>query len=133
MSSSAPGPQHGGDFRQEVSAEGPSPAQPTHTRGLLESVLRQTLQESSSPEDLDPTEKAALMEVAARHRGAALTPDPIVVELVEAILTAHFRNLSGSAELFSSISGEIAQSLFDDPAARPRLEAFWDRLCTTSP
>ncbi len=132
MLSSAPNPQESGDPPQPASAEGPSPSSETHDRALLESVLRQTLEEGRSPEELESPEKAALLDVAGRHRGEPLSLDPIVAELVAALLTTYFRNLSGSPEFWSRISGEIAQSLFDDPVARLRLEAFWNRLCTTT-
>jgi len=132
LSSSGPNPQESGDTVQSASAEGPSPSSEMHDRALLESVLRQTLEESRSPEEMDLPEKAALLDVAGRHRGKPLSGDPIVTELVEALLTTYFRNVSGSREFWSSISGEIAQTLFDDPVARLRLEAFWKRLCAAT-
>ena len=119
----------GGGAPQPASAQGSSPTSAVHDRALLDSVLRQTLEESTSGEELDPAEKTALLEVAGRHRGQPLSLDPIVLELVEAVLRTHFRNLAGSSEFWRLISAQIARSLFDDPVAHSRLELFWDRLC----
>lgn len=94
---------------------------------LLETVLQQTLAALSGEESVDPSTKTALSTVAKRYAGQALVLEPIAVELVDAALPRLF--LTGDrAELRNRLAAHIAQTLMDDPIARPRFESLWHYL-----
>lgn len=94
-------------------------------RKLLSAVLERALEEI--PGDLPADEKAALVEVARRHRGRSLGEGGVLAELVAAILASHFASL-GPAGMWKECAAEIAQSLLDDPKVLPRAERLWERL-----
>lgn len=94
-------------------------------RDLLESVLRQTLADSSdSPTASD---LAALGELARKHPGRTLDP-AIAAEMVAAVLREPFEALVATAELWRSMVTGIAQTLWEDPVSRDRLQVMWSRL-----
>ncbi len=130
MSSSAPDPHEAAGSSPPVSARPQSRSDQPHGRALFESVLRQTLQDSSPGADLDDAEKADLTKVVQRHRAEPFALEPIAVELVYAVLRGHFQQNSSSSEFWRGVAAQVAQSLFDDPVAHDRLEAFWRRLCS---
>ncbi len=129
MSSSAFDPQDADGAPQPVPAEADSSDGRPYDRALLERVLQETLTDDDLHETLTAVDKAALLEVATRHKNQPLSLDPVVVELVRAVLRTHFETLSDSEDLWRTISAEIGQALWDDPAARSRLETFWRHLC----
>lgn len=96
-------------------------------RDLLEQVLRQTLN-GAAPKALDPSDLEALRGVARRHRGEPLVLEPTTVELIHAVLCAHFPKPFASGASGKAMSAEIAQTLFEDPTSRRRLEALWKQL-----
>jgi hypothetical protein len=98
----------------------------------LERVLRETLIDEGR-ELLDSADKMALMEVAAHHRSKALSFDPVLIKMVQAVLLTHFQALSNSSEFWRTVSVQIGQTLWDDPVARLRLEALWRCLCAMEP
>jgi hypothetical protein len=128
VSHSASGPQDAAGAPQPASDKTPSRSGETYDRTLLESVLRQTLEENGSGVPLDDAETAALLQVAGRYRGQPCTLEPVAAELVQAVLQTHFQELSKSLEFWRTVSAQIAQTVFDDPVARTRLEELWHRL-----
>ncbi len=133
MSSSAFDPQGADGARRLDPAEAGSSEGRPYDRALLERVLQETLTDDDLRETLTGVDKAALLEVAARYRNQPLSLDPVVVALVRAMLRTHFEALPGSEDLWRTISGEIGQTLWDNPAVRLRLEAFWRHLCEVKP
>lgn len=97
-------------------------------RDLLDSVLRQTAQTSASDDAVTADDLAALRQVAVRHRGEPLICQPVVVELVQAVLSEQFRPVVTTAESWQAMCSGIAQTLFEDPVSRERLDSLWARL-----
>ncbi len=129
MSSSAPDPRDAADARPpESPPPGPRPDEPRN-RELFESVLERTLHDSNPGAHLAETERAALMDVVRRHRDEPFALEPTAVEMVHAVLRAHFPDRADSAEFWRVVAAQVAQTLFEDPGAHDRLEAFWRRLC----
>lgn len=99
--------------------------------GLLEQVLQET--ESASQESNGPNaaaealETAALQAIARRYAGAALVLDPILVDLVEEMLTSRFKSTAPS-ENWRAISRQVAEHLLEDPQSQRRLAELWQRL-----
>jgi hypothetical protein len=103
-------------------------ANETLGRDLLDSVLRQTAPSSSADDAPTAADMVALRDVADRHRGKKLVVQPIVVELVQAVLSEQFQPVVASGESWDTMCSGIAQTLFDDPVSRDRLDSLWSRL-----
>jgi hypothetical protein len=98
---------------------------------VLERVLQETM--ASSTDRLRPQELAALTAVARRRRGDQLVLDPVVTELVAAILPFHFPAFDHSDPTWSDMSNRVASSLFEVPHVRDRLRDLWHQLCESTP
>ncbi len=133
MSSSTSGPQDADGAPRSVPGQTGLPDDRPRDRVLLERVLRETFTDDDRREPLAAVDRAALLEVATRHRNQPLSLDPVVVELVGVVLLAHFEALAGSEEFWRATAAEIGQTLWDDPAVRARLEGFWRHLCEMEP
>ena len=105
-------------------ADGLAPGEPT----LLESVLRRTAALTNAEEPVDDEEMAAVEQVARRLKGHAFALDPVVVDLVGAMLLVEFGRQWTSPGLWEVVSRRIARTLFEDPTSRARLETLWARL-----
>lgn len=70
----------------------------------------------------------AIQEVARRHRNAPFALDPVLVELVQTILRIQFGDHPEWAAAWQGASGPVAQTLYEDPVSRERLELLWNRL-----
>lgn len=95
---------------------------------LLDVVMHQTvaaLDERTLAQNVD---LPRLQSVARRHASDVLTLDPIVVELIEAVLETHLPPSMQSGGLKSKIARAVAQPLFDNPTSRGRLELLWSQL-----
>ena len=111
-----------------------APPARSQDEALLESVLRRTLlQDPDGEGEVDEKERAALWQVAARHRGRSLAEPPVLVELVEAALEHQFPPSATNAEFLRGLSRPIAESFREDPWAWKRLQSFWARLCEVVP
>jgi len=83
---------------------------------------------------LDPAQEARgpawepFLAVARRYPGAPCALDPIAVELVHAALQERFSAQPRAAALWRDLAETIAQTLWEDPAARGRLELLWAHL-----
>jgi hypothetical protein len=97
-------------------------------RSLLEQVLLETVAAVGEDAGIDESCMQAMRDVARRHRGSALSHDPVAVDLIAAVLRHCFRTRDVSADFWASVSHQIAESLMEDPVARNRLERLWTRL-----
>lgn len=70
-----------------------------------------------------------LRGVATRYCGRELAADPIVVELVQAVLKLRFPRHWRHDALWTGMAQRIATTLADDAPSWHRLCLFWDRLC----
>ena len=124
MSSSAAAPD--GYNRQSSPQAQHRPSGDTASRQFLDEVLRRTAQSmnSLSAETADPQ---ALRAVAERYPGQPFS-QPVLIELVHAGLCSQFGDLAASADRDRKMSRSIAESLYDDPTQRDRLELLWSRL-----
>ena len=98
-------------------------------RHLLDEILRLTTQgvEAAQEEEASSSEVQLLKQVVRRFSGQALALDPMIVALVEAMLSEEFGSALEPAEL-ASMSKWVADSLWDDPVARRRIEQLWVQL-----
>jgi hypothetical protein len=95
---------------------------------LMERVLQETLSATAQGQPLAESDMAALLEVARRHRGAALTLEPVAVDLVQALLRVRFATVAAADGLRLAAARRIAATLLEDPPSHDRLLVFWGRL-----
>jgi hypothetical protein len=111
-----------------ASPQEPAQADQAVDQGLLESVLRQTEAVCNADDPIDGRDVEAVRAVARRHRGVPFALDPVLVELVQAVLRGQLQSALNSPEAWRAICVRVAQTLFEDPASHDRLRAFWARL-----
>lgn len=129
LSSSADGDrQFNANSRNDSAPSDGSSAGESLGRELLDSVLRQTAQAETASDAPTASDLSALRDVAERHRGKPLTCQPVVVELVQAVLKEQFEPVVASTESWSTMCAGIAQTLYEDPVSRDRLDSLWSRL-----
>ncbi|MCE9527088.1 MAG: hypothetical protein K8R36_13660 [Planctomycetales bacterium] len=109
------------------------PPEPPHEEksadgGLLEQVLQATLFGAGEGGSPDEPLMASLMEVARRHQGRPLSLDPVLVDLIQAIVRINLSHLAGRDADWRAMSRQIAATLWEDQPAQERLERFWTRL-----
>lgn len=133
-----PGPEFQSDGQPDAGQYEPEVDKPLASSGssgidssLLEEVLRRTLEAAESLDAFEASDLKPLLEVAERHRGRPLELEPVAVDLVDAALRDYFRQGPGGMDEWRQISRRVAETLFEDPTARERLEAFWNRLLAT--
>ena len=63
-----------------------------------------------------------------RHRGRPLEHEPVVPELVLAILQLRFNRLDLDAAEWQEMAASVAATLLDAPDVRAHLQSYWDRL-----
>jgi len=95
---------------------------------LMEQVLAETLAAASGGSPLDPREVEVLKNVARRYPGRAVECDPMVIELVQALLAFRLPRLADGSPRWQQMTGQIAETLWDDPVGRQRLESLWRQL-----
>lgn len=99
------------------------------SQALLDQVLSQTTRAEANLKDSDSPELLALRGVARRHRGQHLiAAEPVVVDLVDALLRPQFHPDFVGSPGWQRMTGQIAQTLVDDPVVLSRLQAFWATL-----
>lgn len=101
---------------------------PTPDRDLFDQVLEETRTAFDADKRLDVAAVAALHEVARRHRRDCLNVDPVLLELVESILQVRFPGLWRRDTYWTTMARQVAETLFEDPSSRARLDLFWSRL-----
>ena len=90
--------------------------------------MRQTQEICDEGAENSSAEKGAILEVARKFQGQPFSLDPVLGELVRAVLRSRLPERAGSGAAWREISAEIAETLFEDPVSRDRLERFWSRL-----
>ena len=100
-------------------------------RDALEEVINETLLERSE-RPIDPQQLEVLRRVASKHAGQELNLQPILVELVDAILKTSFQSPRILSNNSSQMSLEIAHAMYDAPSTRARLVNFWKILVEAS-
>jgi hypothetical protein len=95
---------------------------------LLDRVLRATegLLEDGRP--LGDGEREALWNVARRHRDEAISVDPVVVELVEAVIEPLGELRVEERAFWRSTALPVAEAIMEDPVAHERLASLWQRM-----
>jgi hypothetical protein len=125
-------PARDSSWSQPAASQVPAAAVPAEAAplgDLLDAVVQRTVAMLNCDDPADPGAMDAALAVARRHAGEALSPRPIVAELVRAMLDRQFERCGeGARSLWQSLSGLIAETLWDDPAARERLERLWEKL-----
>lgn len=112
----------------EDSAAQHAAAQHSTAQALLEQVLQATLAMGPGDEPLRPEELRTLAAVAKRRQAEPLTIET-VTELVQAVLRWRFRALSSSREQWERMTRQIAETIWDDPQAQPRMRQLFQLLC----
>lgn len=128
MSIPAPGAQDFSGAPRPISREDQNSSSPVLDPGLLEKVLRETAELFHTDRPLDGRDRAALGEVARRHRGKPLALEPVAVELVQAVVGTRFEARPDAAGFWREMAIHVAQAIMDDPAAHGRLEELWNRM-----
>lgn len=106
----------------------PAPAEASTDTELMERVLRETLAVTEANLPLDGAELTALENVARKFIDTTLSVQPVVVALVQTILSARFASLGSGPDLCQAVSLRIAETLWEDPTSQARLLRLWARL-----
>lgn len=94
----------------------------------LRQIVNETVSSLTRPEEVDPTLKAAMLEVARRYVGEPITVDPVGTALIEAVLRVQLPVLVSRSSLLARTARSVATKLLSDPAARLRVEHLWATL-----
>lgn len=113
--------------QHELPAPGRSPGGELPPDALRE-IVAETSARLAKPQEIDPTLRAALMEVARRFVGQPMTVDPAGTALLEAVLRLQFPALARRPPLLAHTARAVATSLLADPTARLRVEHLWATL-----
>ncbi len=95
---------------------------------LLDAVMHQTAASLDEQALASMADLPKLREIARRHPSDTLTLDPILVELIAAILETHLSPVCRTDAMRTRIAREIARPLFENPVSRGRLELLWSQL-----
>lgn len=96
---------------------------------LLDAIVSQTTAALDEQAFANMVDLPRLVEVARRHHECdVLSFDPILIELIEAILQTHMPQVGAHAELRAKVATAVARPLFDNPVSRGRLEHLWSQL-----
>ena len=125
MSIGDPGNSDNRDVERELGAEEPAEMPDP---SILDSVIEKTVSQDGFSESLQADELVALFEVARRHGKRPLELEPVVVDLVETIVKLRFKRPGMNSEASRDMVVELANSLFQTPASRQRLDRFWAKL-----
>ncbi len=95
-------------------------------RELLEQVVAETIAAGNFAASAQ--EREALLAVALRHRGRPLEHEPVVPELVLAILQQRFNRLDLDTAEWHEMAASVADTLLETPDVRAHLQSYWERL-----
>ncbi len=104
---------------------------------LFEEVMRETQEICDEGVDIqsramDPQEKEAILAVARKFHGQDFALDPVLIELVYAVLRSRLPASADCSDAWREVAVDIAETLIQDPVSSQRLQRFWARL-TSSP
>lgn len=109
------------DSRETESRSGPQ-------EGMLDAVLRETASAYLADESAQHAATDQLVEVARRHFRQELILDPVVVDLVEAVLVQRLEISPEKQRAWRPVVQVVARTLWEDAASRSRLARLWGRL-----
>jgi hypothetical protein len=105
----------------------PDQAEPRNVnQELLEQVLQATL--SLGADDPPGPEELRTLTAVAKRRGDDPLSVELVTELVQTVLQMRFRSLADSRSQWERMTQRIAETMFDDPPTRQRIESLWTLL-----
>jgi hypothetical protein len=110
-----------------AAARGASP-EDTAAQALLELVLQQTMAAYAETQNAPESVRDALRSVASRFHGELLSFEPCLVALVEP-----FARWVPKGPPREALCRRVAQTMYDDPTARARLESLWRQLQEQGP
>ena len=119
---------HEDEKRAAISRETVTGQPASENLPLLDRILQQTLRQPDKTSPHVADELAALAQVARRYPDQVFTVQPILEELIEAILSPQLAAMSLSPAARQTMVAELARTLYDDAVSRERLEAFWSSL-----
>lgn len=95
----------------------------------LQRIVSESVASLADDERLRIDDRSPLLAVVRRHAGVPFAPQPVGVELVEAVLIAFFRPRdSAEGGGWRKLAEHVSASLCENPAASERLERLWRRL-----
>jgi hypothetical protein len=112
---------------------GASAGEDSAAQALLELVLQQTMAAYAKTQAAPESVREALREVARRYRGESLSFEPCLVALVSAVIREPFAAWAPAGEAWDALCRRVAQTMYDDPTARARLESLWAQLQEPGP
>lgn len=77
---------------------------------------------------VEPDDVRAMRDVAKTLAGQPFSREPVVSELINAILQVQFQKAQIPSTTVRAMAQYIATTLYDDPPSRQRLEALWASL-----
>ena len=103
-------------------------AKPAVGSEMLDQILELALGGSPQAGFVEPDDVTAMRKVAKTLAGQSFALEPVVVELIHAVLQVQFRKAGIPSATVRAMALQIATTLYDDPSARARLEALWAGL-----
>ena len=109
----------------------PGPAGPDSPAGLdpslLEQVLERTLRGGESADPLDGATRAALVDFARKDGGRGELSEALLADLVGIVLRREMALLA-ARPIAKAVCDQVAELIWEDPAARGRLSNLWRLL-----
>lgn len=120
--------------QRAAASQGNQSAHPPDERlPLLNQILEQTLRRPDQPAPQVAKEIAALAEVARRYPDQTSLVQPILEQLIDALLGPHLDAMKLAPAARQATVSELAHTLYDDAPSRQRLEALWNGLQEKKP
>jgi hypothetical protein len=95
---------------------------------MLDQILELALGGAPQAGFVEPEDVTAMRKVAKKLAGHSFALEPVVVELIQAVLQLQFEKAGIPSATVHAMARQIATTLYDDPSARARLEALWAGL-----
>ena len=95
---------------------------------MLDQILELTSGGEPRAGFVEAADVAAMREVANALAGQPFSLEPVVVELIHAVLELQFHKAGIPSATVRQMARHVATTLYDDPQARERLEILWSRL-----
>ena len=105
-----------------------SSAEPAVGSEMLDQILELALGGAPQAGFVEPDDVTAMRKVAKSLAGHSFSLEPVVIELIQAVLQLQFQKAGIPSATVQAMARQIATTLYDDPSARARLEALWAGL-----